>query len=104
MRQCVQGGWWTRPSNWAANTAIAAVGIIAATYGVWRVSASLEVCLIQPSSTLQRSLSVPFLSEKNGTTQSTDTFNAGMFILAFCVAIFVVNVFSCSVGEGVHRC
>ena len=41
------GGWWTRPSNWAANTAIASIGIIALTYGIWRVSASLEVCFEQ---------------------------------------------------------
>jgi hypothetical protein len=45
--ECI-GGWWTRPANWAANTAIASVGIIAITYGIWRVSASLEVCSVLP--------------------------------------------------------
>ncbi|KAF8816114.1 hypothetical protein BYT27DRAFT_6476340 [Phlegmacium glaucopus] len=43
------GGWWTRPSNWAANTAIASIGILAVTYGVWRVSASLEKRTVQPN-------------------------------------------------------
>ena len=37
------GGWWTRPSNWKANTFIAFAGIIGATYGVWNLSADKEV-------------------------------------------------------------
>ncbi|KAF9781412.1 hypothetical protein BJ322DRAFT_1080985 [Thelephora terrestris] len=37
------GGWWTRPSNWRANTAIAFAGIIGVTYGVWNLSADKEV-------------------------------------------------------------
>ncbi|CCL99373.1 uncharacterized protein FIBRA_01391 [Fibroporia radiculosa] len=37
------GGWWTRPSNWRANTAIAFGGILAITYGAWTVSADKEV-------------------------------------------------------------
>ena len=37
------GGWWTRPSNWKANTAIAFAGIIGVTYGVWNLSADKEV-------------------------------------------------------------
>ncbi|KAL4244938.1 hypothetical protein ABKN59_009974 [Abortiporus biennis] len=36
------GGWWTRPSNWKANTAIAFAGIFAITYGAWTVSADHE--------------------------------------------------------------
>ncbi|KAF8072081.1 hypothetical protein FPV67DRAFT_1411333, partial [Lyophyllum atratum] len=36
------GGWWTRPSNWRSNTAIAFAGILAVTYGVWQVSAEKE--------------------------------------------------------------
>ncbi|PPQ75494.1 hypothetical protein CVT26_015818 [Gymnopilus dilepis] len=37
------GGWWTRPSNWATNTAVAFSGILAVTYFVWNISANLEV-------------------------------------------------------------
>lgn len=37
------GGWWVRPSNWASNTVVAAVGIAVITYGVWNISAKLEV-------------------------------------------------------------
>ncbi|ELU42945.1 hypothetical protein AG1IA_03023 [Rhizoctonia solani AG-1 IA] len=36
------GGWWTRPHNWVANTAIATAGIAALTYGVWQHSAKVE--------------------------------------------------------------
>lgn len=39
------GGWWSRPSNWRANTLIAAGGIAVATLGVWRISARNEVRL-----------------------------------------------------------
>ena len=42
------GGWWTRPSNWKANTAIAFAGIIGATYGVWGLSADKEVRACYP--------------------------------------------------------
>lgn len=37
------GGWWTRPSNWKANTAILFAGILGVSYGVWTVSADREV-------------------------------------------------------------
>ncbi|EIW70131.1 hypothetical protein TREMEDRAFT_30205, partial [Tremella mesenterica DSM 1558] len=37
------GGWWSRPKNWATNTAVCMVGIGLATWGVWRVSARNEV-------------------------------------------------------------
>ncbi|KIJ10690.1 hypothetical protein PAXINDRAFT_85659, partial [Paxillus involutus ATCC 200175] len=37
------GGWWTRPSNWASNTTITMIGILAIAYGVWNVSAEREV-------------------------------------------------------------
>jgi hypothetical protein len=37
------GGWWTRPSNWKANTAIVFAGILGVSYGVWTVSADKEV-------------------------------------------------------------
>ncbi|KZT26119.1 hypothetical protein NEOLEDRAFT_271143 [Neolentinus lepideus HHB14362 ss-1] len=43
------GGWWTRPSNWKANTAIAFAGILAVTYGVWQVSAEKEWRYIEPT-------------------------------------------------------
>ncbi|KAI9457567.1 hypothetical protein HD554DRAFT_1999989, partial [Boletus coccyginus] len=36
------GGWWTRPANWASNTAITMTGILAIAYGVWSVSAERE--------------------------------------------------------------
>ncbi|PCH36827.1 hypothetical protein WOLCODRAFT_127697, partial [Wolfiporia cocos MD-104 SS10] len=36
------GGWWSRPSNWKANTAVAFAGILAITYGVWNISAERE--------------------------------------------------------------
>ncbi|PWN48965.1 hypothetical protein IE53DRAFT_388832 [Violaceomyces palustris] len=36
------GGWWTRPTNWATNTAVCAVGIAVATYTVWQYSAERE--------------------------------------------------------------
>ena len=38
------GGWWTRPSNWKSNTAIAFTGILTVAYGVFTVSADKEVC------------------------------------------------------------
>lgn len=37
------GGWWTRPSNWKANTAILFAGILGVSYGVWTFSADREV-------------------------------------------------------------
>lgn len=37
------GGWWTRPANWKANTAIAFAGIFTVAYGVFTVSADKEV-------------------------------------------------------------
>jgi hypothetical protein len=40
------GGWWTRPSNWKVNTAVAFAGIFAVTYGVWTVSAEKEVRVV----------------------------------------------------------
>ncbi|KAI0342475.1 hypothetical protein BDW22DRAFT_1330888, partial [Trametopsis cervina] len=43
------GGWWTRPTNWKSNTAVAFAGILAVTYGVWVVSADREVRLAEPS-------------------------------------------------------
>ncbi|KAG6820478.1 hypothetical protein H0H93_016540 [Arthromyces matolae] len=43
------GGWWTRPSNWRSNTAIAFGGILAVTYGVWTVSADKEYRTQQPT-------------------------------------------------------
>ncbi|KAH0585012.1 hypothetical protein H2248_008281 [Termitomyces sp. 'cryptogamus'] len=43
------GGWWTRPSNWRSNTAIAFGGILAITYGVWTVSAEKEYRPIPPN-------------------------------------------------------
>ncbi|KAF8153379.1 hypothetical protein B0H34DRAFT_103415 [Crassisporium funariophilum] len=42
------GGWWVRPSNWVSNTAVASVGVLAATYAVWSLSASLERRTVQP--------------------------------------------------------
>lgn len=39
----MQGGWWTRPSNWRMNTAILFGGILAVTYGAWSLSAAKEV-------------------------------------------------------------
>jgi len=46
---CVEGGWWTRPSNWKANTAILFAGILGVSYGVWTVSADREVNSPAPS-------------------------------------------------------
>ncbi|KAF8877449.1 hypothetical protein CPB84DRAFT_1966356 [Gymnopilus junonius] len=43
------GGWWTRPSNWATNTAVAFAGILTATYFIWNISASHEKRVIQPN-------------------------------------------------------
>ncbi|KIK80772.1 hypothetical protein PAXRUDRAFT_157780 [Paxillus rubicundulus Ve08.2h10] len=37
------GGWRTQPSNWASNTTITMIGILAIAYGVWNVSAEREV-------------------------------------------------------------
>ncbi|PFH46415.1 hypothetical protein AMATHDRAFT_7852 [Amanita thiersii Skay4041] len=42
------GGWWTRPTNWVSNTAIAFTGILALTYATWSVSAEYERRTIQP--------------------------------------------------------
>lgn len=36
-----------RPANWKANTAVASVGIIAATYAIWQYSADREVSPVQ---------------------------------------------------------
>ncbi|KAL1948095.1 hypothetical protein VTO73DRAFT_12170 [Trametes versicolor] len=42
------GGWWTRPTNWKTNTAIAFAGILTVAYGVFTLSADKER-LVQPS-------------------------------------------------------
>ncbi|KZS88051.1 hypothetical protein SISNIDRAFT_498197 [Sistotremastrum niveocremeum HHB9708] len=42
------GGWWTRPSNWKANTLFVGVGIAAATYATFRLSASHEWRYVEP--------------------------------------------------------
>jgi len=42
------GGWWTRPSNWKANTAILFAGILGVSYGVWTVSADKEYRYNEP--------------------------------------------------------
>ena len=42
------GGWWTRPSNWKANTAILFAGILGVSYGVWTISADKEVSSLLP--------------------------------------------------------
>ncbi|KDQ56755.1 hypothetical protein JAAARDRAFT_300579 [Jaapia argillacea MUCL 33604] len=36
------GGWWTRPSNWKANTAIAFAGIAVVGYATFTLSADKE--------------------------------------------------------------
>ncbi|KIO24099.1 hypothetical protein M407DRAFT_244560 [Tulasnella calospora MUT 4182] len=36
------GGWWTRPTNWVANTAICTAGAALVTYVVWQYSAEKE--------------------------------------------------------------
>ncbi|CAO1624456.1 unnamed protein product [Parajaminaea phylloscopi] len=36
------GGWWSRPSNWKANTAVAGAGIVTMTYFIWQYSAERE--------------------------------------------------------------
>ncbi|TFK52871.1 hypothetical protein OE88DRAFT_1697250 [Heliocybe sulcata] len=43
------GGWWTRPSNWKSNTAIAFAGILAITYATWQVSADKEWRFQEPT-------------------------------------------------------
>ncbi|KAG9307913.1 hypothetical protein JVU11DRAFT_12958 [Chiua virens] len=47
-QQVSTGGWWTRPANWASNTAITMTGILAIAYGVWSVSAEREVMAYFP--------------------------------------------------------
>ncbi|TEB32959.1 hypothetical protein FA13DRAFT_1616350, partial [Coprinellus micaceus] len=42
------GGWWVRPSNWAANTTFAAVGIAGVVFAAWNVSADHERRVTQP--------------------------------------------------------
>ncbi|KAF8125268.1 hypothetical protein EV363DRAFT_1176112, partial [Boletus edulis] len=42
------GGWWTRPTNWASNIAIAMTGILVIAYGVWSVSAERETRHVLP--------------------------------------------------------
>ncbi|CAD6884383.1 unnamed protein product [Tilletia controversa] len=36
------GGWWTRPTNWASNTAVCVGAIGVLTYGLWSYSADRE--------------------------------------------------------------
>ncbi|ORY86764.1 hypothetical protein BCR37DRAFT_343492 [Protomyces lactucae-debilis] len=43
------GGFWSRPQNWKANTAVVATGIVAATAFVWSVSAEIETRDKQPT-------------------------------------------------------
>ncbi|PAV18230.1 hypothetical protein PNOK_0671600 [Pyrrhoderma noxium] len=43
------GGWWTRPSNWKSNTAVAFGGILLTVYATWQLSASKEVRHVAPS-------------------------------------------------------
>ena len=45
LNRSALGGWWVRPSNWATNTAVVAMGILTITYGVWNVSSKYEVCV-----------------------------------------------------------
>ncbi|KAF6757933.1 hypothetical protein DFP72DRAFT_776450, partial [Ephemerocybe angulata] len=42
------GGWWVRPSNWAANTAFASAGIAAIIYATWNYSSDHETFHTQP--------------------------------------------------------
>ncbi|KAH9924979.1 uncharacterized protein BXZ73DRAFT_103356 [Epithele typhae] len=42
------GGWWTRPSNWKSNTAIATAGLLIISYGIFTVSADKERRTVQP--------------------------------------------------------
>ncbi|KAF9509954.1 hypothetical protein BS47DRAFT_1348506 [Hydnum rufescens UP504] len=42
------GGWWTRPSNWRMNTAIATAGIFAIAYATFRYSAEREWRYVEP--------------------------------------------------------
>ncbi|ORY20869.1 hypothetical protein BCR39DRAFT_554627 [Naematelia encephala] len=43
------GGWWSRPANWKANTAITATGLAIILYGVWQFSAKNEVRIRAPN-------------------------------------------------------
>ena len=47
----VQYGTENSPNNWVSNTAVCAVGIALATYGVWTYSADREVSNPTPSQT-----------------------------------------------------
>ncbi|OBZ77022.1 hypothetical protein A0H81_03116 [Grifola frondosa] len=43
------GGWWTRPSNWKSNTAIAFAGILAISYGAFTLSIEREWRPVAPT-------------------------------------------------------
>ncbi|CAL1710081.1 unnamed protein product [Somion occarium] len=43
------GGWWTRPSNWKSNTAIAFAGILVITYGAFAFCADREWRYVEPA-------------------------------------------------------
>ena len=101
------GGWWTRPSNWAANTAIASLGIIAVTYGIWRVSASLEVCRIncfQPCKIINFCFSN---SKRKELRHLLDQYLQCWYVSILSCHYFLLllaNPLSYSVGERVYRC
>lgn len=77
------GGWWVRPSNWATNTVITALGIATITYGVWTYSASLEVrtlaftCVMKECSFVTTIL-IALLTETRHPARQTDSINAGV--------------------------
>ncbi|EPQ50812.1 hypothetical protein GLOTRDRAFT_50054, partial [Gloeophyllum trabeum ATCC 11539] len=73
------GGWWTRPSNWKANTAICFAGILAVTYGVWQVSADREVRAVSSRLRCARGLRRRTFEAPIRRAYQADTFNAGEF-------------------------
>jgi hypothetical protein len=78
------GGWWTRPSNWRMNTAIASAGIFAIAYATFRYSAEREV---KPHlQTLVYCISYRVLIVEIRGASEADPFSVGMLFCSMTAA------------------
>jgi hypothetical protein len=92
------GGWWTRPSNWKANTAIVFAGILGVSYGVWTVSADKEVSTL-PVASISVDETLDFQYRYNEPTRPIPSMRVRLCFSVFYITSLNLSVFS--VGKAV---